>query len=230
MVIWALVITKLQISKGRQRKANIKMSALYTIGHSNHPAENFIELLLRHNITAVCDVRSQPYSKFNPQFNRENIQKDLKQSNIAYVFLGRELGPRSDDPACYIDGQVRYHLLAETDLFQEGLKRLLKGMQYYRIAMMCAEKDPIMCHRMILVCRHLRQEVAEIRHILEDGRIEELADSEERLLRVLKIPPLQLFDSTEDLIIRAYDVQGEKIAYSSQTNNQNSNVEGIEDL
>ncbi|MBT8367363.1 MAG: DUF488 domain-containing protein [Deltaproteobacteria bacterium] len=206
------------------------MSALYTIGHSNHPAENFIELLLRHDITAVCDVRSQPYSKFNPQFNRENIQKDLKQSNIAYVFLGRELGPRSDDPACYIDGQVQYHLLAQTDLFQEGLERLLKGMQFYRIAMMCAEKDPIMCHRMILVCRHLRQEVDEIRHILEDGRIEELADSEERLLRVLKIPPLQLFDSTEDLIIRAYDMQGEKIAYSINNKEENGALESTENL
>ena len=65
------------------------MSELYTIGHSNHSTEKFIELLLKHEITAVCDVRSQPYSKFNPQFNRENIQKELKQSNIAYVFLGR---------------------------------------------------------------------------------------------------------------------------------------------
>ena len=132
------------------------MSELYTIGHSNHSTEKFIELLLKHEITAVCDVRSQPYSKFNPQFNRENIQKELKQSNIAYVFLGRELGPRSDDPACYIDGKVQYHLLAATDLFQQGLKRLLKGILSHRIAMMCAEKDPVMCHRMILVCRYLR--------------------------------------------------------------------------
>jgi uncharacterized protein (DUF488 family) len=206
------------------------MSELFTIGHSNHATENFIGLLSKHDITAVCDVRSQPYSKFNPQFNRENIQRDLKQSNIAYVFLGRELGPRSDDPACYIDGQVQYHLLAATELFQAGLDRLLKGMQFYRIAMMCAEKDPIMCHRMILVCRHLRKKVDEIRHIMEDGSLEALAASEDRLLKHLKIPALQLFDSTEDLILRAYDIQGEKIAYSSQTNNPNRNHDGIEDL
>jgi uncharacterized protein (DUF488 family) len=206
------------------------MSELYTIGHSNHATETFIELLSKHNITAVCDVRSQPYSKFNPQFNRENIQKDLKQSNIAYVFIGRELGPRSDDSACYIDGQVQYHLLAATKLFQTGLDRLLTGMRSYRIAMMCGEKDPIMCHRMILVCRHLRNEVDEIRHILEDGSVETLAGSEERLLRHLKISPLQLFDSTEDLILRAYDIQGEKIAYSSQANKQNRDDERMEDL
>jgi uncharacterized protein (DUF488 family) len=203
------------------------MSELFTIGHSNHSTENFIELLLRHDITAVCDVRSQPYSKFNPQFNRENIQKDLKQCGIGYVFLGRELGPRSDDPACYIDGRVQYHLLAAADLFQQGLKRLLKGVQTHRIAMMCAEKDPIMCHRMILVCRHLRKEVAEIKHIMEDGGIEALADSEKRLLRLLKIPPLQLFESTEDLIIRAYDIQAEKIAPGAKNKEENSGMDEI---
>ena len=201
------------------------MSELYTIGHSTHSTEYFIELLLRHGITAVCDVRSQPYSKFNPQFNRENIQRELKRFETGYVFLGRELGPRSDDPACYMDGKVQYRLLAATDLFQQGLKRLLKGMQSHRIAIMCAEKDPIMCHRMILVCRHLRREVPEIRHILEDGGIEDLTASEKRLLRLLKIPPLQLFDSTEDLIIQAYDIQGEKIAHGRPTANSVDNME-----
>ena len=203
------------------------MSVLFTIGHSNHPTENFIELLLRHDITAVCDVRSQPYSKFNPQFNRENIQKDLKQCGLGYVFLGRELGPRSDDPACYIDGKVQYHLLAATDLFRQGLKRLLKGVRSHRIAMMCAEKDPIMCHRMILVCRHLRKDVTDIRHIMEDGGIEALADSEKRLLRLLKIPPLQLFESTEDLINRAYDIQAEKIAPGVKNKEENSGMDEL---
>jgi len=203
------------------------MRELFTIGHSTHSADNFIELLLRHDITVVCDVRSQPYSKFNPQFNRENIQKDLKQRGIGYVFLGRELGPRSDDPACYIDGRVQYHLLAAAAIFQQGLERLLKGVQSHRIAMMCAEKDPIMCHRMILVCRHLRKEVAEIKHIMEDGGIEALADSEERLLRLLKIPPLQLFESTEDLIIRAYDIQAEKIAPGAKNKEENNGLDKI---
>ena len=204
------------------------MFELYTIGHSNHTTEDFIELLFKHAITAVCDVRSQPYSKFNPQFNRENIQKELKQRNIGYVYLGRELGPRSDDSACYIDGKVQYHLLAATDLFQQGLERLLKGMRSHRIAMMCAEKDPIMCHRMILVCRYLRKEVAGIRHILADGGIESLEDSENRLLRLLKIPPLQLFDSTEDLIIRAYAIQAEKIAHSVNNKAENDALESTE--
>jgi uncharacterized protein (DUF488 family) len=203
------------------------MLKLYTIGHSNHSTENFIGLLLRHDITAVCDVRSQPYSNFNPQFNRENLQKELKQSCIAYVFLGRELGPRSDDPACYIDGKVHYNLLAATDIFRQGVARLLKGAQSHRIAMMCAEKDPIMCHRMILVCRHIRAEAVQIMHILEDGTLELLADSEKRLMRLLKIPQLQLFESEEDLVNRAYDIQGEKIAYSGKNQDESRSMEGL---
>jgi hypothetical protein len=87
-------------------------------------------------------------------------------------------------------------------------------MQSYRLALMCAEKDPIMCHRTILVCRHLRSEDIAIKHILEDGRIEDNPESEKRLMQRLKIPPLQLFESTEELIQRAYDIQGRKIAYA----------------
>jgi uncharacterized protein (DUF488 family) len=127
----------------------------YTIGHSTHTAERFIALLKLHEIKAVCDVRSSPYSSYNPQFNREAIQSELKKHRIAYVYLGKELGPRSDDPGCYENGRVQYGLLAETDLFHEGNRRVKEGMKSYRIALMCSEKDPVMCHRTILVCRRL---------------------------------------------------------------------------
>jgi uncharacterized protein (DUF488 family) len=189
------------------------MKELFTIGHSTHTIDRFIELLSMHGITAVCDVRSQPYSKFNPQFNREVLQSELKRHGIAYVYLGKELGPRSDDPDCYENGRVRYDLLAKTDLFQEGLRRLREGMKSYRIALMCAEKDPIMCHRTILVCRHLEDDLTGIRHILEDGSIEENKDSIKRLRELLKMSEQDLFTPPEGMIQRAYDIQGEKIAY-----------------
>ncbi len=189
------------------------MNRLYTIGHSNHSIERFIELLKMHDITAVGDVRSSPYSKFNPQFNRENIQKVLKENGIAYVFLGQELGPRSEDPSCYVDGKVQYGRLAATETFKRGMERLVIGMKTHRIALMCAEKDPITCHRMILVCRALRSEPVEIDQILEDGQVESLRDSELRLLHALKMPQLRLFEKVDDLIQRAYDAQGKKIAY-----------------
>lgn len=204
------------------------MNTLFTIGHSNHSTETLIELLNMHAISAICDVRSSPYSKHNPQFNRENIQRELKRHDILYVYLGRELGPRSDDPACYENGKVQYHLLAKAQVFQQGLERVKKGMQTYRLAMMCAEKDPIMCHRTILVCRHLRSNSIVIKHILEDGSIEDHSDSEKRLMQVLKIPQLQLFDSTEELIQRAYDIQSQKISYIEPADNHQELNDGLE--
>jgi uncharacterized protein (DUF488 family) len=198
---------------------------LYTIGHSTHSTEKFVELLTQHSITAVCDVRSHPYSKFNPQFNRESLQKELKEYAITYVFLGEELGARSSDPNCYINGRVQYHALAQSDLFQQGLTRLRKGMETYRIALMCAEKDPITCHRTILICRQLRADNIDIKHILEDGSIENNARSEERLLQVLKLPPGDLFTTVEEYIERAYDLQGEKIAYSATRGSSSSDLD-----
>ena len=192
------------------------MNEVFTIGHSNHSLEKLIALLNKYSITAICDVRSHPYSKHNPQFNREHIQNELKRHDILYVFLGKELGPRSEDPACYANGKVQYHLLAQSRIFQQGLERLKKGMQSFRLAILCAEKDPIMCHRTILVCRHLQSEDIEIKHILEDGSFESHVDAERRLMQLLKIPKLQLFESTEELIQRAYDIQSEKIAFSEQ--------------
>jgi len=191
----------------------IHMGEIYTIGHSTHTIDKFIELLLMHEISAVCDVRSHPYSRFNPQFNREVLQEELKSNGIAYVYLGKELGPISDDPQCYVNGKVRYDRLAKTGLFREGLGRLRQGMESYRIALMCAEKDPIMCHRTILVCRHLRADNIKIRHILEDGSIEENPESMTRLSRVLKLQEADLFTMPEEMIERAYDIQGEKIAF-----------------
>ena len=129
---------------------------LYTVGHSNHPIDKFVDLLTLHKIDAVCDVRSAPYSKHNPQFNRDPLRQALKQSNISYVFLGKELGARSNDPSCYVNGKVQYDRLAQTDLFQEGIARLRKGMESYTVTLMCAEKDPLACHRTILICHQLR--------------------------------------------------------------------------
>ncbi|MDT8378341.1 MAG: DUF488 domain-containing protein [Desulfotignum sp.] len=189
------------------------MTPIYTIGHSTHTTDEFLSLLKRHAVTAVADVRSSPYSRFNPQFNRETLEKDLKAHRIAYVYLGDCLGPRSGDPGCYVDGKAAYRLIAETELFRQGINRLKKGMAQHTIALMCSEKDPVSCHRMILVCRHLKDNTLEILHILEDGNLETNEAAEKRLMKLLKIPELDLFAGLEELIDQAYDIQGEKIAY-----------------
>ncbi len=193
------------------------MNELFTIGHSTHTTEVFIELLKRHGVTAVCDVRSSPYSSYNPQFNRETLRDELKKQGIAYVFLGKELGPRSDDPSCYQHGKVRYDLIAATERFKKGLNRVREGVKYYCVTLLCSEKDPVVCHRMNLVCRHLRDDFA-IRHILEDGHVEENRDAEKKLIQLMKVTP-ELFDSSpDDAILRAYAKQSEKIAYTPKKN------------
>jgi uncharacterized protein (DUF488 family) len=197
------------------------MDRLYTIGHSNHEIGRFLGLIEMNGITAICDVRSSPYSQHNPQFNRELLQIALRQRGIAYVFLGNELGPRSDDPACYFDGKVQYARLAATGNFRRGIEKLCAGIKTKRVAIMCAEKDPITCHRMILICRALRKEPIEIENILEDGSLEGLRRSEQRMLLELKVPQLRLFESPEDLIQRAYDIQSEKIAFVRQDEQRN---------
>lgn len=186
---------------------------LYTIGHSTHSLERLIELFGGHGVTAVADVRSHPYSRYNPQFNRETFKAHLKAHGIEYVFLGVELGARSQDPSCYREGQVQFELVARTALFKEGLARVHKGMKTHRIGLMCAEKDPLFCHRTILVCRHLRAPDIQINHILEDGTTERHQDAERRLMEILRVPESTLFTTYEQELERAYDIQGKKIAY-----------------
>jgi len=187
---------------------------VYTIGHSTHSIERFIELLVSYSVTAVADVRSRPYSRFNPQFNRETLRAALKTRGVSYVFLGRELGARCEDRSCYVDGRVRYDLLARTGPFQEGLTRVAEGAASHRIALMCAEKDPLTCHRAILVCRHLATRGIAAQHVLEDGRLESHDDAISRLLSELGIAERDLFRGREQLIAEAYDRRGQQIAYT----------------
>lgn len=192
------------------------MNPLFTIGHSNHPVERLLELLAKHAVSAVADVRSHPFSRYNPQFNREELQKTLKAAGIEYVFLGKELGARSEDPSCFLDGKLQFDLLSRSGLFRSGLSRLRKGMERYLIALLCAEKDPILCHRMILVCRNMRSEAQEIRHILEDGSLEDNRQSERRIMLSLGIPENHLFATAGELIEKAYDLQGKRIAFEEK--------------
>jgi len=188
---------------------------LFTIGHSNHKIFDFLRLLRSHGINALVDVRSHPISRVHPQFNKEVLAADLKKAKIAYVFLGRELGARRVESRCYVDGRAEYGRIAALPIFQEGLQRIREGIRRHRIALMCAERDPLDCHRGILVCRHLRNEGVSIQHIREDGRLEPQMTFENRLVDRLKIEP-DLFDggqTFEHLVEKAYDMQGKKIAY-----------------
>jgi uncharacterized protein (DUF488 family) len=187
--------------------------SILTIGHSNHSIERFAELLTMHGVTAVADVRSAPYSRMNPQFNREVLQQELKRRKIAYVFLGRELGARSEDPSCYEGGRVQYRRLAQTELFRTGLERITKGAQSNRIALLCAEREPLSCHRTLLVARELEKLGATVGHILADGSVESNSAAMDRLLIMFHMQQPDMLCSREDLVEEACARQEQRIAY-----------------
>ncbi|MCK9303871.1 MAG: DUF488 domain-containing protein [Bacteroidales bacterium] len=191
-------------------------SDIYTIGHSNHDMPHFIGLLKLHQIEAVADVRQSPYSKIAPQFNREVLKNVLISQQISYVFLGNMLGARPTDPECYRDGKVDFDILARQPYFQNGLDRLRKGIQKMRLTLMCAEKDPLTCHRTILVCQNLKCDGLRILHILEDGELEDHRDTEARLLNTLKMPTYDMFKSQNEILKDAYQRYGRKIAASDE--------------
>ena len=156
---------------------------IFTIGHSNHSLENFLALLSKHRVTAVADVRSAPWSRFNAHFNRNELSAALKARGIHYVYLGRELGGRPEDPALYDEGgRVRYERIARTSNFRAGVARVVGGAAEHRIALMCAEKEPLDCHRTHLVAQALDAEEVEVVHILADGELESHARTMDRLV------------------------------------------------
>ncbi len=187
---------------------------IYTIGHSNHPIGQFIGLLRRHGIEALADVRSTPFSRFNPQFNRDRLAAELRSAGIHYVFLGTELGARSKDPDCYEGGRVSYAKLARTEAFRRGLQRLQSGSGEHRIALMCAEREPLDCHRTILIARELDRAGIPMMHILADGSLQTQAQVMERLVAHLQLGDADLFASAAQRLEAAYELQGRKMAFA----------------
>lgn len=173
----------------------------YTIGHSNHTLEKFAQLLARNGIDCVIDVRSAPYSRHVPQYNRENIERELKKLDVLYVFMGAELGAMRTDPdLLFPDGGVDYERVRETASFRRGIDRVMDGIgKGFTIALMCAEKDPLDCHRFVLVTCALQLKGAQVGHILEDGSVVRNAELEAKLLAKLKANTAQpsLFDPPE---------------------------------
>jgi uncharacterized protein (DUF488 family) len=186
---------------------------VFTIGHSNLEFVRFVALLNQHGIQGVADVRSSPYSQYNPQYNRESLQRALRKQGIAYVFLGEELGARRSEPECYVKGRADYSLIAQTSAFRRGVDRILQGTAKMRVVIMCAEKDPLQCHRCILISPRLRERGIEVLHILSEGSLETQEQAECRLAQLFELPERELFRSTEEIVADAYRRQGEKIAY-----------------
>jgi uncharacterized protein (DUF488 family) len=147
---------------------------IYTIGHSNITLESFIEILKSFKIQLVVDVRSSPYSKYVPHFNRENINKSLKENNIRYLFLGNYLGGKPKDEKYYKDDKVDYDLIAKTEHYKEGIDKIMTLNSDDNIVLMCSEEDPKSCHRHNLITQSLLKKDFEVIHIRKNGKINKI--------------------------------------------------------
>ena len=188
-----------------------------TVGHSNHPLETFVSLLRQHGVTTLADVRSAPYSRFNPHFNRKSLDAALQAHGIAYRFMGHALGGRPEDRACYEKGRVRYDRLARTPLYREGIEQVIERAEVERLALMCAEKEPLDCHRTLLVGRSLAARDVAVAHILADGALELHDDAMDRLLDSVGLPAGDLLHSREELIEEAVAQKEGRIAHKNKT-------------
>src|SRR5262245_7658785 len=129
--------------------------AVLTIGHSNVPADRFVELLKGGGVAAIADVRSVPFSRWCPWFSAKALAERLAREGIAYIPFGETLGGRPRDRKLYRDGVVDYDAAAATPEFRAGLERLIQEAQRHHICLMCAERDPLDCHRFLLITRAL---------------------------------------------------------------------------
>jgi uncharacterized protein (DUF488 family) len=192
----------------------VEVAAVLTIGHSTLPYERFLELLRRANVTAVADVRTAPYSRQFPQFNREILSNELRGDGIAYVFLGKELGGRPSQRQFYCDGVADYERMSGTTEFGKGLERVLDGAKKYRIALMCSERDPLDCHRCLLVGRALAHRGVRVSHILGDGQVVSHAEIEGKLLELSGRSTGDLFAPDSERLAAAYRERARKVAFN----------------
>lgn len=198
--------------------ANAAVEVL-TIGHSTLPYERFLALLRQAEVTAIADVRTAPFSRHFPHFNRDVLRDELRQNNVAYVFLGEELGGRPKGERFFCDGVADYEQMAKTAGFARGLERVIEGARTYRIAMMCSEHDPLDCHRCLLVGRALHERGVAVRHILGSGQIVDHRQIEEKLMEMSGKSDVDLFEPPSKRLSSAYRDRAMKVAFSEKPDN-----------
>ena len=188
---------------------------MFTIGHSNYSPGTFLALLQEQGVDEVVDVRSSPSSRYSSQFNYDVLDRALEKAGIAYVFMGGELGGRPVDRSCYdADGRVLYDRLANTDIFDDGIRRLMWDADERRIALMCSEKEPLDCHRTLLIARTLTERGVAVEHILADGSLEDHDGAMNRLMDIFKLPRNgDMFRSRGEVIADALTRQAKKVAF-----------------
>lgn len=188
---------------------------LYTIGYAGFELDDFISVLKENSVGALVDVRSSPYSSFHEIYNQENLENNLKKNGIYYLFLGESLGARPKDRSLYTDNVVDFTKVKNSSPFIQGCHRIHDGLRKIAICMMCAEKDPITCHRTILVADAFRNYFPEahIYHIQQDGKIETQHQIDRRIMVKYHLEQEDFFKSFSQRLRQAYALQEKAIAY-----------------
>jgi len=189
---------------------------LFTIGHSNIPAERFTAMLREAGVETVADVRSVPASRFCPWFSAKNLAPLLAGAKVDYRYFGDELGGRPRDPSLYCDGVADYEAMARRPSFQAGVDRLLGNAGPRRACLMCSERDPLDCHRCLLVGRALAARGVTIGHILHDAEIEPHAAAERRLLEITGADSDLFATGHEERLAAAYRRRVCAVAYRAK--------------
>lgn len=197
---------------------------LYTIGHTNHPLGYFLELLQKYNINYLLDVRSTPFSQYTSQFNKDCISEFLQSNGIRYCHMGKFFGARPLDKNLYTkENYLDFEVMRSSVLFQKGMDNVIKGLSAgNNVVLMCTEKDPIDCHRAILVARGFSLHGIDVNHILPDGTLQSQGELDERLLDKY-FPDRNQFSffsniseiPEEDLLIEAYRDRNREIGYQN---------------
>lgn len=197
------------------------LSPIFTVGHSILEFDNFVALLKDHGVGLVADVRSTPQSARLPHFSMPAIEKLLQAEHLDYLFLGEELGGRPDDADAYRpNGLVDYRARRKSYAFRAGLDRLRKELEGRPVAMMCAEEDPLECHRFLMICPELVHHGISPQHIRKGSRIETQEAAENRLLAgtgFAAVTADTLFASVRtEVLDDAYRVQAERFAFRAK--------------
>ncbi len=186
---------------------------VFTIGHSNHDITTFVSLLLAKKIELLIDVRSTPYSKLYPHFNMRPLEVSLTKNSIKYIFLGNSLGGRSDSISDYSEGRVMYDRLAQKEEYISSINELISISAKYKTVLMCSEKEPLECHRALLISKSIEMHNVKIFHIHKDGHIESQSEAIQRLLKIWKLDTPNLFGEDIERIDEALAKQAGKHAY-----------------
>jgi len=186
-------------------------NALKTIGHSNIQKDTFLDILYHYHINCIIDLRSAPYSRHNPQFNRETLKTDLEINEIEYIYMGDRLGARYEDKNLLLNnGKVNFDKIKDLPSFIAGIENLINKIKTgQKISLMCAEKDPFNCHRFMLISRALAKKNVSIEHILSDKSAVSQDELEKKLFNKYtdKSPQMSLFEpvkSRTELLDIAY--------------------------